>query len=48
MSLATIKLHREAVGSGRFWRSAGMAGVAFFFLKGLFWLLLPLAWYVTK
>ncbi|WP_455379200.1 hypothetical protein [Petrachloros mirabilis] len=49
MSMAAMRLH-EALGrlNGKFWRSAGMAGFAFFFIKGLLWLLFPLTWYVMK
>jgi hypothetical protein len=49
MSMATIRLQgAPGSGHGRLWRSLGMAGFAFFFIKGLLWLLLPLAWYVMK
>ena len=49
MSMATIRLQGVLGGShGRLWRSVGMAGFAFFFIKGLLWVLLPLAWYVMK
>jgi len=50
MSIAPIRLHGWPgwTGSARLWRCAGMTGFAFFFIKGLLWLLIPIAWYVIN
>ncbi|WP_455388444.1 hypothetical protein [Petrachloros mirabilis] len=50
MSMASIRLHEwpDWTGGTRRWRYAGMAGFAFFFVKGLLWLLVPLAWYAIN
>jgi hypothetical protein len=50
MSMTPIKLHGWPcwTSGARLWRSAGMTGLAFFFIKGLLWMLLPLAWYAMK
>lgn len=50
MSVASIRLHGRPgwISGARLWRSAGMVGFAFFFIKGMLWLLVPLAWYVVN
>jgi len=50
MSIASIRLQGVfgSIGEAMLLRRAGMAGILFFFVKGLFWLGLPLVWYVMK
>lgn len=50
MSIASIRAHRASnwIGNTKLWRCAGTAGFAFFFIKGLLWLLVPLTWYAMK
>ena len=50
MSITSVRLHGWPgwTGSARLWRYTGMAGFAFFLIKGLLWLLIPLAWYAIN
>ena len=50
MSMASIRAHgwQGRTDAKILWRRAGLAGFAFFFVKGLVWLLAPLAWYVIR
>ena len=50
MNAASIRLHGRPgwISHGKLWQSAGLVGLAFFLIKGMRWLLIPLAWYVAK